>query len=121
MYSQMHQPDILMKVKECLSVSREFPFIDFTFISFQMLNNITLPVRRSTVMYFINQRDSFAIEFLEMTVIHIYYPPQADFVNLEADFHARVPVVICKEKSRFGFFNPLSVFPKKMTQGKKNT
>lgn len=28
----MHQPDILMKVKECLSVSRESSLIDFTVI-----------------------------------------------------------------------------------------
>lgn len=41
MYSQMHQPDILMMVKECLSVSRESS-IDFTVIIFLSVNKLRL-------------------------------------------------------------------------------
>lgn len=40
MYSQMHQPDILMKVKECLSVSREFSFFYFTLIFLLNVNKL---------------------------------------------------------------------------------
>lgn len=40
MYSQMHQPDILMMVKECLSVSREFSFIVFTVIVLLIVNKL---------------------------------------------------------------------------------
>lgn len=31
------------------------------------------------------------------------------FVNVEADFHARVPVVICKDKDRLGTVYGLSI------------
>lgn len=90
MYSQMHQPDILMMVKECLSVSRESSFIDFTVIFLLSVNKLRLLWRLRS-------------KFEDQCVFFFFFLSQALFVDLEADFHARVPVVICKEKSRCVF------------------
>lgn len=91
MCSQMHQPDILMMVKECLSVSREFSFIDFTVIVLLTVNKLHYNgICSDGYDSNLKTNMSFSSSLL----------PPALFVDLEADFHARVPVVICKEKSR---------------------
>lgn len=76
MYSQMHQPDILLLVKESLSVSRESTLIHLTARFLSLLTNSIIGNLTCLVL------------------------SSALFVDLEADFHARVPVVICKEKNR---------------------
>lgn len=94
MYSQMHQPDILMMVKECLSVSRESSFIDFTVIFLLSVNKLC---------YNSLCCDDCDPNLKTNVSFSSYLLCQALFVDLEADFHARVPVVICKEKSRCVF------------------
>lgn len=83
----MHQPDILMMVKECLSVSCEYSFPDLTVIFSQGLINCV-------------QMDSVVMTVIQIEIFLLFLLSKAVFVDLEADFHARVPVVICKEKSR---------------------
>lgn len=73
MYSQMHQPDVLLLVKETLSGCCELP------------PHPPLP----------------SLECWKMNVLKLNCPDvsSALFVDVEADFHARVPVVLCKDKS----------------------
>lgn len=94
MYSQMHQPDILMMVKECLSVSRESSFIDFT---------VTFLLSVNKLCYSSVCCDDCDPNLKTNVSFSSHLLCQALFVDLEADFHARVPVVICKEKSRCVF------------------
>lgn len=73
----MHQPDVLLLVKDCLSLSCE-----------------------SSVLYKVClKKTCHVLSCRKMLCILL---PPALFVDVEADFHARVPVVICKDKDRLG-------------------